>query len=101
MSLRQATAALLYLGPLLAGFCGQGFLMSPLFIALLVLRTLLLTTEPAPLPLAAYLAPRILLILLCFALGRGFGGVLGLTPTIPVLLPALLSFLAIPLAARR
>lgn len=48
--------------------------------------------------LAALVASQILLVVLCFAVGRGIGGVLGLKPALPVWLPLALSFLAVPLS---
>ena len=43
-------------------------------------------------------AVQLLLVLICFGIGRGIGGVLGSLPPFPLMLPIGISFLAIPLA---
>ena len=110
LRLLQAATALLYLGPLLAGLAGQGWAMIPLFTAIFVLWSVIVrphlwptaltdfTKADAIVPLASLIATQILLVTLCFALGRGTGGVMGLNLALPFYWPAALSFLSIPLS---
>ncbi|MGV8985463.1 MAG: hypothetical protein ACOH2H_04155 [Cypionkella sp.] len=110
LRLFQASTALLYLGPLLAGLAGQGWAMIPLFAVLFVLWSVILRPHlwPASLKdfaraadlvaIAALVATQVLLVTVCFAIGRGIGGVMGVSLQIPVYLPAALSFLSIPLS---
>ena len=48
--------------------------------------------------MAALIATQALLVILCFAVGRGIGGVLGFKPALPFWLPLALSFLAVPVS---
>jgi hypothetical protein len=106
----QTATALLYLGPLLAGLSGQGWAMVPVFSAIFVLWSVILRPHLWParpgdlirpealVALLSLLATQILLVTLCFALGRGIGGVMGLHGVLPAYLPAALSFLSVPLS---
>lgn len=110
LRLLKAATALLYFGALLAGLIGQGWAMVPAFVVVfllwsVVLRPHLWPTRLADLvqsqalvALAALVATQVLLVILCFAIGRGIGGVLGLQPDMPVYLPLVLSCLAVPLS---
>jgi len=109
LRLLQGATALLYLGPLLAGLGGFGWRVVPVFVLIFLTWTLVL--RPASWPatradwqrpaavvaLMAQSAVQVLLVTLCFGIGRGIGGALGLVPPFPVVLPIAISFLAIPL----
>lgn len=109
LRLVMGATALLYLGPLLAGLGGFGWRVVPVFAAIFLLWTLIL--RPATWPQAAadwarpdlmigLLAPsvvQVLVVTLCFGIGRGLGGVIGALPAFPVMLPVAVSFLSIPL----
>ena len=57
-----------------------------------------LAQSEAVVALAALIATQALLVILCFGIGRGIGGVMALQPALPDLLPLTLSFLAVPLS---
>jgi hypothetical protein len=102
--------ALLYFGPLLAGLGGFGWAVAPAFALIFMLWLVVMRPQdfprswadwlrPAPLvAVAARLAVQLLLVLMCFGVGRGLGGVMNSLPPIPMMLPISLSLLAIPLA---
>lgn len=104
------TAALLYLGPLVAGLAGLRWQMIPVFSAVFLLWLLILRPALWPDQLRDWVNPRLLsqlmlsilvqmaLILLCFGIGRGIGATMGTLAAVPVWVPPLMSFLAIPLA---
>ena len=108
--LLQAATALLYLGPLLAGLAGQGWVMIPLFTAIFVLWSVILrphlwpstlgdfTTAEAIVALTSLVATQVLPAALCFAAGRGIGGVIGAQVALPAYLPAAISLLSVPLS---
>jgi len=109
LRLLQGATALLYFGPLLAGLVGHGWAMVLPFVAIFTLWSILLRPHLWPGPgqfrrpealvaLASLLATQALLVVLCFGLGRGFGGVMGLDLALPFWFPAALSFLAVPLS---
>lgn len=110
LRLLQATTALLYLGPLLAGLSGHGWPAIALFSAIFVLWSVILRPHLWPatpsdlartealVALAALIASQVLLVALCFAIGAGIGGVMGFHPALPAALPAVLSFLSVPLS---
>ncbi len=52
----------------------------------------------AAVALASLIATQCLLVVVCFVLGRGIGGVVGFKPVLPFFLPATLSFLSVPLS---
>ncbi len=105
----KAVSVLLYAGPLMAGVAGFGWAMVPPFVGLF--GVWLALTRPGHWPQTAeeWLEPRAALaatghlilqtalVVGCFVVGRGVGGVLGLFPHFPALLPLFLSFLALPL----
>lgn len=109
LRLLQGATALLYFGPLLAGLGGFGWAVVPVFAAifllwLVILRPHLWPRVPADwarpevlTALAAQAAVQVLLVTLCFGIGRGIGGVLGALPPFPLMLPVAVSFLSIPL----
>lgn len=106
--LRGATA-LLYFGPLLAGLGGFGWNVVPVFAAIFLLWLVILRPHLWPkdwadwaktdalVALAAQSAVQLLLVTVCFGIGRGIGGVLGALPAFPLMLPIAISFLSIPL----
>jgi len=108
--LLRGFTALLYLGPLLAGLMGQGWALVAAFAVIFILYSIVLRPHLWPsqprdmlrgealVAMAALVATQILLVVVCFAIGRGIGGVLGVEPDWPAWLPVALSFAAIPLA---
>lgn len=109
LRLLKGATALLYLGPLLAGLGGFGWAQVPVFVVIFVFwliilrpyqwpRTLADWQEPAALiTLAAQTATQALLVVACFGVGRGIGGVAGFSLTLPTFLPIGISFLSIPI----
>lgn len=105
----MGATALLYLGPLLAGLGGFGWRIVPVFVAIFLAWTLILRPSTWPQTAADWKRPdllirllaqslmQVLLVAVCFGVGRGFGGVAGFLPPVPALLPISISFLAIPL----
>lgn len=101
--------ALLYFGPLLAGLMGHGWIMVAAFTVVFLLWSAILNPELWPhatgdlerseaiVALAALVGTQLLLVVLCFAVGRGIGGIFALKPALPAYLPLALSFLAVPL----
>ena len=109
LRLLQGATALLYMGPLFAGMAGHGWAMALVFGAIFTLWSVILRPHLWPAPdqfrrpealvaLSALVATQVLLVVVCFALGRGFGGVMGLQPDLPYWLPAAISFLSVPLS---
>ena len=110
LRLLRLTTGLLYFGPLLAGLMGQGWSMVPVFVGVFLLSSVIVHPELWPMPqqdqarsetavaLASLIATQVLLVVVCFAFGRGIGGVLALKPALPACLPAAQSFLAVLLA---
>ena len=109
LRLMQGATALLYLGPLIAGLGGFGWRIVPVFVAIFLMWTLILRPSTWPQSRADWSRPdllvallaqslvQVLLVVLCFGIGRGLGGAFGTLPPIPVLLPISISFAAIPL----
>ncbi len=109
LRLMMGATALLYLGPLLAGLGGFGWQTVPAFVAIFLLWTLILRPSTWPKTRADWQNPaaltrlltqstmQVLLVSICFGIGRGLGGVMATLPPFPVLLPIAISFLAIPL----
>ncbi len=109
MRFLQGAAALLYLGPLLAGLGGYGWRVVPVFAAIFVLWLIILRPQHWPRDLGAWRAAsvwaaalgaalmQVLLVAVCFGIGRGLGGIMGFLPLLHPMLPIGLSFLAIPL----
>lgn len=108
--LLRAFMTLLYLGPLIAGLMGQGWEQVGLFALVftlwsVILRPHLWPARPSELfrgeavvAMAALIATQVLLVALCFGIGRGIGGVLGVEPKLPFYLPLAISVLSIPLS---
>lgn len=106
----MGATALLYFGPLLAGLGGFGWAVVPVFAAIFMLWLVIMRPQEFPRSLldwqrpealiafAARAAVQLLLVLVCFGIGRGIGGALGSLPPFPIMLPIAISFLAIPLA---
>ena len=110
LRLAMGAGLLLYLGPLLAGMAGSGWPVVPVFTAIFLMWLVILRPQEWPdrladwqrpealVALAARAVVQIFLVALCFGIGRGIGGVLGVTLGLPVLAPIAVSLLAIPLA---
>ncbi|MES2549956.1 MAG: hypothetical protein V4630_09710, partial [Pseudomonadota bacterium] len=110
MRLVKGIAALLYVGPLIAGLCGFGWSMVFSFTAIFVVWLMVLRPEQWPstpaewLTAQAWLAAlaqvlsQLLLVSILFGIGRGLGGLADIgTVALDPLLPLSISFLAIPL----
>lgn len=110
LRLLQLANGLMYFGPLLAGLGGFGWRVVPAFTLIFMLWLVVMRPgdwpqtaddwhKPGAVPgAAARLAVQLLLVVVLFGLGRGIGGVMGVTPVMPTMLPVGLSFLAIPFA---
>lgn len=110
LRLMMGVTALLYAGPLLAGLGGFGWGSVPVFIAIFLLWLVIIRPEDWPqtladwrrpevwVALAARVAVQALLVVACFGIGRGIGGVAGALPPFPLVLPLAVSFVSIPLA---
>ncbi len=110
LRLMQGAMALLYFGPLLAGLGGFGWRVVPVFAAIFLLWLVVMRPRDFPqsaadwrrpgavVALLARLAVQVLLVAVCFGLGRGIGGVTGFSPAMPAMLPIGLSLVAVPLA---
>ena len=110
LRLLKGATALLYFGPLLAGLGGFGWSVIPIFLALFLLWLFILRPQQWPRTLADWSRPealialltqslvQLLLVAVSLGIGRGIGGVLGVMPAIPLMLPVAVSFLSIPLA---
>jgi hypothetical protein len=108
--LLKGATALLYFGPLMAGLGGYGWLMVPSFVAIFVLWQMIVRPHHWPTSLAelgkgelwvgiaAQIAVQILLVVICFGIGRGIGGATGALPMYSHALPLSVSFLSIPLS---
>ena len=104
------TAALLYLGPLVAGLAGYGWPMIPVFAAIFLLWLLIMRPAMWPVKARDWLTPHFISKFLlsalvqaatvgfCFGVGRGIGGTMGALANVPVWVPPLMSLLAIPLS---
>ena len=102
----QGAAALLYLGPLLAGLAGFGWSVVPVFEAIFLLWLVILRPQEWPASVADWQRPeafvglaargavQLLLVTICFGIGWGIGGVTGVHPVMSVLLPIGLCTLA-------
>jgi hypothetical protein len=110
MRMLKAATALLYFGPLLAGLGGYGWAVVPVFAAIFMLFLIIIRPQEFPRSIADWAKPealvafgaraavQLLLVLVCFGIGRGIGGVLGSFPAFPYMLPIAISFLSIPSA---
>lgn len=106
----MGASALLYLGPLLAGLGGAGWSWAPAFALVFVLWLIVMRPQDWPRQAAAWARPEVvlravthsavqlLLVSVMFALGRGIGGVAGVSPLWPAWVPLLVSALSVPLA---
>jgi hypothetical protein len=107
----MGATALLYLGPLFAGLAGQGWAVVPVFVVIFVIAQIIRRPRDYPRDLAGWaqrdvliraltrLLVQVVLVMLGFGIGRGFGGVAGILPPFPESFPVLLSLLSIPLAS--
>ena len=110
LRLLKGATALLYFGPLLAGIAGFGWRVVPLFVGIFLLWLFILRPQQWPRKWADWSRPealialltqslvQLLLVAVSLGIGRGIGGVLGVMPAIPLMLPVAVSFLSIPLA---
>jgi hypothetical protein len=111
LRLMNGATALLFLGPLMASLGGFGWRIVPVFVAVFLLWTLIVRPSTWPHRAADWARPdppirlltrwvlQVLLVFVCFgiSIGRGLGGVFGILPLFPTLLPIAVSLLAIPL----
>ena len=98
-------AAMLYFGAMLAGLAGYTWHMVPIFVALFLMWLVILHPELWPQAgaewrrastiacVAMRIVTQVALVVFCFALGRGVGGILGTVPHLPLGLTVGLSFL--------
>lgn len=110
MRLLRGATALLYIGPLLAGFCGFGWGMVAPFVAVFVVWLMVLRPEqwpatpdewltgPAWLAALTQVLSQVLLVSVLFAIGRGFGGIAGYLPMVSPYVPLTMSIVAIPIS---
>lgn len=110
MRLVKGAAALLYIGPLMAGLSGFGWGMVAAFTAIFVVWLMVLRPEqwpsspsewltgPAWLAALAQVLSQLLLVAILFGIGRGLGGLADIGAiAVDPMLPLSISFLAIPL----
>ena len=110
MRLVKGAAALLYIGPLIAGLCGFGWHMLAPFVAIFVVWLMVLRPEqwptspgewltgPAWLAALAQILSQVLLVGVLFGIGRGLGGLANIGAlVVDPILPLAVSFLSIPL----
>lgn len=101
---------MLYFGAMLAGMAGYGWGVIAAFVGVFFGWLLLLSPDMFPTTLTGWirgenvlrntvrLAVQLALVVFCFALGRGVGGVAGMLPALPLAATLGLSFLALPAA---
>lgn len=105
----QGAKVLLYLGPLLAGFGGYGWLTVPAFVVIFVLWIAVVRPDQMPLRSAdwqgerrvsvgATVAVQVLVVVVLFGIGRGLSGMIGAMPLYSVVVPFLISLVSIPLS---
>ena len=106
----QGAVGLLYLGPLLAGLGGFDWVIVPVFTLIFLLWLLAMRPDEWPRSPAEWQSPdawiallmrvvvQFALVALCFAIGRGLGGVVAADLPMPAMLPIGLSLVAVPLA---
>jgi hypothetical protein len=106
----QGATLLLYLGPLLAGVAGHGLGVIPAYTGIFLLRLIIMQPRDWPRTAAAWgrsdtwvaaaarVVVQLLIVLISFGIGRGLAGVAGLRPSLDVMLPLFISFLAIPVS---
>lgn len=104
------STALLYMGPLIAGLAGSGWLMIPEFAVIFMLWLVVMRPSMWPERMSDWAERSVVLkflfwalvqtaiVAFCFAMGRGIGGVAGALPPIPVWVPPLMSLLAVPVS---
>lgn len=109
-SLFSFMAAMLYAGPFLAGLSGAPETLVAVFVGIFTLWVTVMrpsiwraiSVEGTPLALALHIGSvtllQSLLVILCFAVGRGISVLIGTTLNIPGILPVLLSAGALLLA---
>jgi len=104
LRLLKAANALLYMGPLLAGLAGYGWVSVPIFAAIFTLWQMILRPHEwqggrgRVVPALGQVLLQVLLVTGCFAAGRALGGIFELRPGFQPMLPVALSFLAIPVS---
>jgi hypothetical protein len=102
--LLQAANALLYMGPLLAGLAGYGWVSVPIFAAIFTLWQMILRPQDWQVPgsrvvsLVARIVLQVLVVAGCFGVGRALGGIFSYAPGFHPMLPVAMSFLAIPVS---
>lgn len=101
---------MLYFGAMLSGLARYGWNLVPFFVAVFFLWLAMMKPIATSRQALDWLRSEVLLrgalrlvvqfalVVFCFALGRGVGGVTGMLPAIPVALTLGLSFFALPAA---
>ncbi len=101
-------AGLLYFGPMLAGLAGYGWAVVPYFIAVFMLWQVQRSPKLWPrsvtdwksAPVLIALGSRFVvqagLVIFCFVIARGIGGVTGILPPLMIGTPLGISLLALP-----
>ena len=102
--------ALLYLGPLLAGLADYGWAVVPLFAVIFLAWLAIMRPGLWPVTASGWgstgawvalgwrAAVQIALVVFCFAIGRGIGGMLGALPPLSLWLTLGLSAVSVPLS---
>ncbi|GHC63226.1 hypothetical protein [Neogemmobacter tilapiae] len=110
LRLLMGATALLYIGPLLAGLAGHGWLMVPVFTAIFVLWLFIMRPSNWPrdphaweksdtwIRATAQTAAQALLVAVCMAIGSGMAGIAALNVSMPTMLPLIISFMALPIS---
>lgn len=105
----RAATTLLYLGPLLAGLSGFGWELVPGFVVIFVMYLFVVRRSLFPrgagdwadgafmVRFVTQILVQTFLIVICFAVGRGLGGVVGSLPEFSSVWTLAISFLAVPL----
>lgn len=99
----------LYFGAMLAGLAGYGWALIFVFAAIFFIGLAVQTPSIWPAHLADWMhhetisrnglriAIQLVLVIFCFAMGRGVGGVAGTLPGVPLALPLGISLASLPL----
>ena len=110
LRLSQLVTAMLYIGPVIAGLGGYGWKVAPAFVVIFVAWQIVMRPAQWPRDPAAWSSPQVrtgallqvlvalVVVLVCFGVGRGLAGVFAYPPRLPLVVPLFLSLAAIPLS---